>query len=226
MKKRYFIAGTDTGCGKTLVSAALLTRANEKSLSTLGLKPVASGAEQTADGLRNNDAVMLQNASSVKLPYAQVNPLVFADAVAPHLAAAKAGRRISINTLAGYLRGAMTTPHDFLVVEGAGGWRVPVSDREFLSALPAELGLEVILVVGMKLGCINHAILTAETIRQDGLVLAGWVASCVDPQMALVEENLATLRRWLPAPCLGVIPYRENITVEEAAGFLELPGKF
>ena len=100
---------------------------------------------------------------------------------------------------------------------------MPVSDREFLSALPAELGLEVILVVGMKLGCINHAILTAETIRQDGLVLAGWVASCVDPQMALVEENLATLRRWLPAPCLGVIPYRENITVEEAAGFLALP---
>lgn len=223
MKKNYFIAGTDTDCGKTLVTEALLLKAREKGLRTVGLKPIAAGAQTTAEGLRNSDAVRLQQAATEPLGYEQVNPVVFAPAIAPHIAAAQAGKRVSVQALAGFVRGAMMQPADLRLIEGAGGWMVPVNDREPLSALPKQLGLDVILVVGMKLGCLNHALLTARAIRQDGLALAGWVATQLDPEMACVQENLDSLKHMLGAPCLGFIPYVAGISAEQAGAYLSLP---
>ncbi len=204
--KHYFIAGTDTDVGKTLIACGILSAAAKLGLKTLAIKPVAAGAEQSADGLRNSDALMLMAAMTESLPYAQVNPVLLAPPIAPHIAAEQAGRRLSVSQLAGFCRGVMMRKADMVLIEGAGGWRVPLNQREMLSGLAIELQTPVILVVGMKLGCINHAVLTAEAIQADGLLIAGWVANKLDAEMACFDENLATLRQLLPAPCLGVVP--------------------
>jgi len=198
LKGVFFITGTDTEVGKTWVSCRLLERAREAGLSCYGLKPIAAGCEDTADGLRNEDALNLMASSSLSLPYELVNPVALKAAIAPHIAARQEGRRISLSQLAGYVRGALSShPADLVLVEGAGGWRVPLNDREMLSALAVELNLPVIQVVGMKLGCISHALLTAEAIQADGLRYTGTVANCFG-EMDVREENLITLRRHLP----------------------------
>lgn len=204
---KYFITGTDTDCGKTLVACALLRAAAGAGYSTIGMKPVAAGATLGPDGLRNDDALRLQAAATLALPYEQVNPVCLAEAVSPHLAAARAGTRIQVQRLAGFCQGVLMKRADFTLIEGAGGWRVPLNDREFLSDLPKALQLPVILVVGMRLGCLSHALLSAEAIVRDGLQLAAWVSTQCDPDMALVDENLATLREALPFPHLGHIPW-------------------
>lgn len=194
----FFITGTDTEVGKTWVSCRLLERAREAGLSCYGLKPIAAGCEDTADGPRNEDAVNLMASSSLTLPYELVNPVALKAAIAPHIAARQEGRRISLSQLAGYVRGALSShPADLVLVEGAGGWRVPLNDQEMLSALAVELNLPVIQVVGMKLGCISHALLTAEAIQADGLRYTGTVANCFG-EMDVREENLITLRQHLP----------------------------
>lgn len=218
----FFLTGTDTSIGKTTVACALLQAANQQGLTTLGIKPIASGCEQTDEGLRNSDALLLQQVSSLKLPYQEVNPITLLEPLSPHLAAKKAGRRLTMNQLVGYTRATLTHRPQFCVVEGAGGWRVPINDREMLSALPKELNLPVILVVGMRLGCLNHAVLTAEAIIKDGLRLVGWVANTIDPTMAAFDENLATLKQILPAPCLGVLPYDAELHIEQLANYLNL----
>jgi dethiobiotin synthetase len=198
LKGVFFITGTDTEVGKTWVSCRLLERAREAGLSCYGLKPIAAGCEDTADGPRNEDALNLMAASSLSLPYDLVNPVALKAAIAPHIAARQEGRRISLSQLAGYVRGALSShPADLVLVEGAGGWRVPLNDREMLSALAVELNLPVIQVVGMKLGCISHALLTAEAIQADGLRYTGTVANCFG-EMDVREENLITLRQHLP----------------------------
>jgi len=222
VKKRFFITGTDTDAGKTLVTTGLLAAANRRGLRTIGLKPVAAGCEQTPDGLRNSDALLLQQAASVKLSYEQVNPIAFEPPIAPHIAAEQEGRVLTADRLAAYCRGTMMQPADLVLVEGAGGWRVPLSMRESLARLPQLLELDVILVVGMKLGCINHAILTAEAIARDGLRLAGWVANHIDPEMSCPDENLATLERLFRAPLLGRVPWLDNPDSERVADCLDL----
>lgn len=222
MKKRFFIAGTDTDAGKTLVTAGLLTAANRQGLKTIGLKPIAAGCESTAEGLRNADALQLQQAASVKLSYDQINPVAFEPPIAPHIAAAREGRNVSADRLAAYCRGALMQPADLVLVEGAGGWRVPLNMRESLARLPQLLELDVILVVGMKLGCINHALLTAEAIARDGLRLAGWVANHVDADMACPDENLATLQQLFRAPLLGRVPWLESPSADAVADHLDL----
>lgn len=221
-RKQFFIAGTDTDVGKTVVACGLLHRANQSGLSTLALKPVAAGCEQTPEGLRNSDALMLQQYMSQSLPYEQVNPVALSEAIAPHLAAESEGRRLSVERLVGFCRGALMQRSDFALVEGAGGWRVPLNDRESISQLPVELNLPVILVVGMKLGCLNHALLTVEALRRDGAVLAGWVANRIDPDMSCCEENIATLERLISAPCLGKVPFLAAAGPEEISGYLDL----
>lgn len=223
MKKNYFITGTDTDCGKTLITQALLLKANSQGLRTIGLKPLAAGVIATDIGLVNADALALQQAASEKLSYEQVNPILLNEAVAPHLAAAKIAKKITATHLIGFVRGAMMQPADLRLIEGAGGWLVPINEQEALSALPKALEIDVILVVGMKLGCLNHALLTARAIRQDGLRLAAWVATQVDPDMQWVDENVATLNNMLGAECLGFIPYKTNITPHDAQAFIELP---
>lgn len=198
LKGIFFITGTDTEVGKTWVSCRLLERAREAGLSCYGLKPVAAGCEESAEGLRNDDALQLMAASSVKLPYDTVNPVALKAPIAPHIAAQQEGKVITLARLAGYVRGALSAHKaDLILIEGAGGWRVPLNDREMLSALAKELEVPVIQVVGMKLGCISHALLTAETIEKDGLRYAGTMANCFG-DMDAQEDNLLTLRQHLP----------------------------
>ncbi|KUJ82808.1 dethiobiotin synthase [Microbulbifer flavimaris] len=222
MSRTYFVTGTDTEVGKTFISAALLERAAQRKLKTAAVKPVASGCEVTHDGLRNSDALLLQDAMTLSLPYQQVNPIALEPAIAPHIAAMEAGKRLDVGRMAGVCRGVMSAGADLVLIEGAGGWRTPLGPRAFLSDLPKQLEIPVILVVSMQLGCINHALLTAEAIRRDGLTLAGWVANFAREGMARPDENLATLRTLLPAPLLGVVPFDENADFRLAAEALDI----
>lgn len=205
LRGAYFITGTDTEIGKTWVSCRLLEQARRHGLSGYGLKPVAAGCEQH-DGLwQNDDARALMASSSVSLPYDQVNPVALRAAIAPHLAAAQESRQLKADRLAGYLRGTISShPADLILIEGAGGWRVPLNLQEPLSTLPVIMKLPVILVVGMKLGCINHALLTAEAITRDGLTLAGWVANDLGEPMPQLAENIATLEALIPAKRVAI----------------------
>lgn len=200
-KQVFFVAGTDTGVGKTHVSCRLLYAAGLRGLRTLGLKPLAAGAEETPAGLRNEDALLLRQVSTVQLPYSVTNPFCFAEPVAPHIAAARSGVLLTAAGIAQQVSDTLSAhDSDYAVIEGAGGWRVPLNDTETLADVAKLLQLPVILVVGMKLGCLSHALLTAEAIGRDGLVLHGWIANDLGEPMPQLEENIATLERWLPAP--------------------------
>ncbi|MCL7940834.1 dethiobiotin synthase [Halomonas sp. ATCH28] len=231
----YFVTGTDTDAGKTLVTSGLLALARRRGLTTLGLKPVASGCEATPEGLRNADALALQAQSQPLPDYDAVNPFTFVPAIAPHLAARRAGVTLALDDLVDHARPLLAERRDLTLVEGAGGWRVPLNASEDLSGMAVRLGLPVILVVGLRLGCISHARLTAEAIQADGRHLAGWVGSLVEPGLsfdaagdeALYRDNLATLEATLPAPCLGVVPRlatgEANAMAAAAADHLRLP---
>lgn len=226
MAQRYFIAGTDTDVGKTFTAAALLQAAQQQGYRSLGLKPVAAGADAieeggNRDGLANEDAVLLMQHSSVKLSYDQVNPVLLQQPIAPHIAAQREGKNLTVDRLAGYCRGALMTPADLVLVEGAGGWRVPLNRSQSMADLARELNFPVILVVGMRLGCLNHALLTAEAIVADGLPLAGWVANRIDPQMSCYQENLETLKNQLRAPLLAELPYLPEGGIVDAAHAFE-----
>lgn len=222
MTRAYFVTGTDTEIGKTTIAAGLLHAARRAGRSTAAAKPAASGCELTADGLRNSDALALLGECSLPLSYAEVNPFAFEPAIAPHLAAREAGVLLNVAALETPVRAILAKGADFTLVEGAGGWRVPLAGRESLSDLAVALGLPVILVVGVRLGCINHALLSAEAIARDGLALAGWVANIVDPQTSRLEENLATLEERLAAPCLGRVPHLAEATPAAVAAHLQL----
>ncbi|UTA47540.1 dethiobiotin synthase [Simiduia sp. 21SJ11W-1] len=222
MAKTFFVTGTDTDAGKTRVACGLLAAAKAQGFSTAAVKPVASGCEATAAGLRNSDALALHEQCTLSLVYEQVNPIALAPAIAPHIAAAQAGRVLSVDRLAGLCRGVMMSRADLTIIEGAGGWRVPLNPSENLSDLARLLELPVILVVGMKLGCINHALLTYEALVRDGIRVAGWVANQIQPDMAVYAENLATLKARLPAPLLGEVPHLAHPSAEAVAGHLDL----
>ncbi|MFJ3077856.1 dethiobiotin synthase [Pseudomonas sp. NPDC087029] len=222
MSQAYFIAGTDTDVGKTTIAAGLLHAARLQGLSTLGAKPVASGGTATAKGLRNADAQALIDESTLKLAYEAVNPFAFEPAIAPHVAAREAGVALEVPALLKAMRHVLDQGADFTLVEGAGGWRVPLSDHANLSDLAVALKLPVILVVGVRLGCINHALLSAEAIARDGLQLAGWVANIIEPRTSRLEENLASLAERLPAPCLGRVPRLKVASADAVAEHLQL----
>ena len=209
-----FVTGTDTGCGKTEISLGLMAALQAQGLSVLGMKPVASGCLTTPDGLRNEDAQRLLRQGSSVQPYARINPYAFAPPIAPHLAADEAGVRIELAVIESAYA-ALQQAADRVIVEGVGGWRVPLGADLFVGDIPRTLDLPVILVVGLKLGCINHALLTADSIRASGCRLAGWVANQVDPEMVARDANLATLEARMTAPCLGVIPWFEPPAVAQ-----------
>ncbi len=202
-----FVTGTDTGVGKTLVSAALLHTLARHHRRVVGMKPVAAGLIEHQGQWVSEDVLALRAASTVVVPAELDNPVALPDAIAPHLAAERAGRTVTVAELLAAHR-ALRAQADVVVVEGAGGWRVPVNDDETLADLARAIGAPVVLVVGLRLGCLNHALLTAEAIRADGLTLAGWVANAIDPDMPCREENIDTLRRWLSAPLLGRVPWQ------------------
>lgn len=222
MSQAYFIAGTDTDVGKTTIAAGLLHAARLQGLSTLAAKPVASGCAVTSKGLRNADALALIDQSTVQLPYERVNPFAFEPAIALHLAAREAGVALAVPALLKAMQGILAEGADFTLIEGAGGWRVPLSDHANLSDLAIALKLPVILVVGVRLGCINHALLSAEAIARDGLQLAGWVANVIEPRTSRLEENLASLAERLPAPCLGRVPRLKQASADAVAEHLQL----
>jgi len=219
MSQGFFVTGTDTGCGKTEITLGLMQRLQQSGLTVQGFKPVAAGADETPQGLCNEDALRIQRQCSLEISYQQVNPFVYAPPIAPHLAAGAAGRAIDISVIMSAFW-QLVGESDRVIVEGAGGWRVPIGGDMTLADLAVILNLPVILVVGMKLGCINHAILTAESIRQAGLTLHGWVANQIDPDMQAREGNLKTLREWLRAPCLGEIPHLAQPTAERISNYL------
>lgn len=201
-----FVTGTDTGCGKTLVSTLLIHALRRHGVRVAGFKPVAAGADWCDGILQNDDALALNAASGLGLPYPDVNPCCYEAPVSPHLAALEQRAPISLDDVRGAF-GRLGSAAAFVVAEGAGGWRVPLGPDLDTQDLARDLNLPVVLVVGLRLGCLNHARLTADAVARSGLPLIGWIGSRLDPEMSRVEGNLATLRACLPAPCLGVVPH-------------------
>lgn len=216
-----FVTGTDTDCGKTEMSLALMHALRERGLTVLGMKPLASGCGCTPDGLRNEDACRLQAEGSRDLPYNLTNLYAFEPPIAPHIAAGQSGVEIELDVIKAGAE-QLAAKSDYLVVEGVGGWRVPLGPALSVSDLPRALGLPVILVCGIKLGCINHSLLTAESIIASGSRLVGWIATQIAPDMLARDENLATLAALLPVPCLGVIPWLASLEPRYVAKHLDV----
>jgi dethiobiotin synthetase len=207
MSSALFIAGTDTGIGKTHSACTLIHALRASGRSVCGMKPVASGCIDTTHGLRNEDALALLAASSTPAPaYEAINPIALREPLSPHLAAEHEGVTIALPPLRTAFD-ALRERYDTVVVEGVGGWRVPLAPGLLASAIAKDWALPVVMVVGLRLGCLSHALLTAEAIVADGCRLIGWIGNQIDPQMAAIEENIDTLRKLLPAPCLGILPH-------------------
>ncbi len=215
----FFITGTDTEIGKTWISCGLMSALTQQGLRVVGMKPVASGCLRTPQGMRNEDALRLQALSSLEASYEDINPYAFEPAIAPHIAAREAGVSICFQTIQKTAE-RLADEADYLTVEGVGGWRVPLGDDGDVAALAKVLRLPVVLTVGVRLGCINHALLSAEAIQADGLSLAGWVGNIIDPVAPCLEDNLQALRNGIQAPCLGVVPFLSEYNPERLAGYL------
>ena len=222
MIERYFVTGTDTEVGKTVASTALLQAARALGYRTAGYKPVASGSDETPDGLRNSDALELQRNSVLPLAYERVNPYTFAEPTSPHIISEVEQRPIEADVMSAGLR-TLEAQADWVLVEGAGGWYTPLSPHLTFADWVQREQLPVILVVGMKLGCINHALLTVQAVKQAGLKLAGWIANDVEEPGKRHQPYLATLQRMIDAPMLGEIPWLGTTLAEHDLGqYLDL----
>lgn len=225
MSGGFFVTGTDTGVGKTRVSAGLIAALRGQGLRVAGMKPVASGCTATPAGLRNDDALELMAASGLDVPYGRINPYAFAPAIAPHLAAADVGVTIRFDAIAQAF-GELVSQADWVVVEGVGGWRVPLGPDGDVADLAMRLKLPVVLVVGLRLGCLNHAALTAADVRRCGLPLAGWVGNEVDAGVERCADTLGALRDILPEPNLGVLAHAPDASPDSVARGLYLTRLF
>ncbi len=227
MNRAWFVTGTDTGVGKTMAASALLHGLQCMGRAAIGMKPVASGCHQEGGLWINEDVQQLARYSSLPvlrgsheavrqagaIPWQITNPYAFEPAIAPHIAAARAGVEIRFDVIQASLK-ALRARAD-VVIEGAGGFRVPLGPDGDTADLCQALAVPVILVVGMRLGCINHALLTVESIKMRNLTLAGWVANRIDPHMSAFEDNLALMRVQIPAPCLGIVPFQQPLRIHE-----------
>jgi len=219
MKKAYFITGTDTGVGKTLVACALLRAFVRQGNKAVGMKPVAAGCVETAAGWRCEDVENLRAAGNVAAPQELINPYALTLPVAPHIASARMGLDIRLGKIEQSCL-KLREMAEVVVVEGVGGFMVPLNGREDTADMAQLLGLPVIMVVGLRLGCLSHALLSAQAIRQRGLTLAGWVANQIEPDMPFVQDNIAALEQRLKGPLIGVVPYRPGLSAEEMARLL------
>jgi len=217
----YFITGTDTGVGKTVVTLGLMQALQDQGKTVVAMKPVASGCEPTAAGLVNADALQLQQQASIDLDYKKVNPYAFEPAIAPHIAAGQAGIQIEIGNIIN-IYNELGDISDCVLVEGVGGWQVPLTENETLADLARTLGLDVIMVVGIRLGCLNHALLTAASIAVAGCTLAGWVANQLPPSSEYAQENINYLKSRISAPLLGVLPIMPVVSAGAVAENLSL----
>jgi len=218
----FFVVGTDTGIGKTHATCALLHALARRHARVCGMKPIAAGGVMTVDGLTNEDSIAHRAASTVRVPPALDNPILLPEPLSPHIAAARAGTPIAFDTVLAAVA-ELRARTDALVVEGAGGFLVPLSGTRTGADLAVALGLPLVLVVGMRLGCLNHALLTAEAIRARGLVLAGWIANRVDPAFLCPDENLAYLSTHLGAPLWADLPYSSTPDPRADADRFTLP---
>ncbi len=215
MAQSYFVIGTDTNVGKTYIATALVQYFVSKGFKTIGMKPIASGCEFNEQGdLINDDVLALSSASNVKALPELVNPYRFLPAIAPHLAAEQAGITMQVDVIVQAFR-QLTTLSDVVIVEGAGGFFVPINKTETLADVTLQLDIPIILVVGMRLGCINHALLTVEALETRGLKLAGWIANQIDPDMPMFEENLTSLQQRISAPCLSVVRWQGRLDLNK-----------
>ncbi|AOE49186.1 dethiobiotin synthase [Kangiella sediminilitoris] len=206
-QRKFFVTGTDTEIGKTFISAALLRALAHKGKKAAGLKPIASDAQPVQGIMKNEDALELQKAASMSLSYSEINPFCFEPAIAPHIAADLAGTSLSVERL----QNSVIIPDDAetVLIEGAGGWLTPLNNQETYADWVEQSGFEVILVVGMKLGCLNHAMLSVRDIERRGLKLAGWVANFPVGKMNMAEDNVQWLKSNIEAPCLGIVPQQD-----------------
>lgn len=205
MARGFFITGTDTDVGKTTAALGLMKALQQKGLTVAAMKPVSAGCAQTDAGLRNDDAVRLMQQASVELPYEIVNPYAFEPAIAPHIAAAEENVDMSIDIIKRAYQ-SITAEVDVVIVEGAGGWLVPLNKTQTMADIAHALQLDVIQVVGLKLGCLNHALLTSESIAAYSLTQAGWIANLATDEMSYRDENIQSLQQRLPGKCLGIVP--------------------
>ncbi len=224
MNQGYFITGTDTDVGKTWISLGIVEALKQQGKKVGVMKPISAGCEKTANGLHNEDAILLQKHSNIEQDYDQINPYAFEPAIAPHIAAADAGVRIDIETLHQQLH-TIKQHSDSVVVEGAGGWLVPLNDFQTMADMAKRFELPVILVVGMRLGCLSHALLSVEAIRASGLPLVGWIANQVSTEMNCLDENIKTLQQMIDAPMLGQIPHLEWLDAITIAAKIKLPAE-
>jgi len=218
-RQAYFITGTDTGVGKTYATCALLHAARRRGTTALGMKPVAAGVDALG---HNEDVEQLIAASSIAAPKGLVNPYCFRSAIAPHLAAAEEGVSVELQKLVGALN-ELRSLADLVLVEGVGGFRVPLAATIDTADMARLFGLPIILVVGLRLGCLNHALLTIEAVESRGLALAGWIANCIDPAMDRWQNNVSALRERMDAPLLGILPYQSPPDPAAASNELILP---
>jgi dethiobiotin synthetase len=207
--KGWFVTGTDTGIGKTLVAAALTRALVARGLRVAVMKPVASGSDPTAEGPRNSDALTLMAAANVTAPYEVVNPYCFLPPISPHIAAREAGVVIDLTLLRSRFD-SLAKAADCVIVEGAGGWLAPLGDTAAMADLAATLSLPVLLVVGLRLGCLNHALLSRDSLRTRGMAFAGWIANAIEPQFERAAENLAALTARFGAPPLACVPFLDR----------------
>ena len=224
--KRIFITGTDTEIGKTVVASGLVKASVDAGYRTAGLKPIAAGCEMIDNALVNDDAQQLMLASNVELDYGIVNPIALEPAIAPHIAAKQRGVSIASKVLKTHYERNLPSDLDLAVFEGAGGWFVPLNDYETFQDFVLAMKLDVIIVVGMKLGCINHALLSVSAIKACGLNLLGWIANFPQPEMDVAEENLETLMQRIDAPLLGVIPHFKELEAEAVANHINIQAIF
>jgi dethiobiotin synthetase len=208
---RFFVAGTDTGVGKTRITAGLLAAGRAAGLSVAGMKPVASGAEIHEGGLVSADALLIAEASRQATPYKKLNPYCLLDAISPHIAANRLNIRIDTRKIT-EIANQISARHELLLIEGAGGWYTPISDTESMADVAKALDAPVVLVIALRLGCLNHAQLTREAIGHSGCSMAGWIGTRIDPHFAACDENVATLERLMGSPALAVLPHAIDAT--------------
>lgn len=209
--KGFFVTGTDTDIGKTLIASALLILLKQKYFKTVALKPIASGCIMTSKGLRSPDAYLLQKYMTEKLAYSEINPFAFLEPISPHIAAKIADQVLSVKIIMDACQDILKKQIDYLVIEGIGGWLVPLNAHETTADLAKAFGYPIILVVGMRVGCLNHTLLTIESMRKKSITLAGWVANSMQSEMPYLTDHIETLQRSIPAPLLGIVPYLTHV---------------
>ena len=211
MQQRYFITGTDTNIGKTYISVELLNYFNRQGYSTAALKPIASGSETTPSGLRNSDAVALQQAASMAFAYEDINPITLQTPISPNIIIEKDFPNLRVADIIDNCHKVLESDADIILVEGVGGWYAPVNGTETIADIAITLQFPVILVVGIKLGCLSHSLLSYEAIYNSQVPIAGWIANCLDDNTLAIEQNIDTIERRLPIPLLATVPWRGNI---------------